>query len=448
MIKDIQRVLIVGSWAKEQITIENIKKDKDIEIYSYMDTKNPGIISLVKDYKVGSLYDIRNIADYAFNSKIELTIVTTAGPLSVGLIDLLEKEGIPAFGPNKDAARLEFDKAFARRLMKKYQMEYVMPEFQIFDNIKEAINFASSLNWNVAIKPVGLTDGLGVKVFGDQLKTKNEAIDYIKEILNKRIGISSDLIVEEKLEGEEFSIQCLVHNGIMLPTPAVQDFKKLLVGEKGPNTASMGSYSDKGYLLPFMQQEDYDDAIHIIKKTLNFFKLETGKDCSGFLYGQFMLTEKGIKLIEYNFRPGDPEWLNTISTMKNNILDIIINLINGNKVEIEFEDIATVCKYIVPKKYPILLNQTLRISIDEDKIKDANIYYSCGIDEEGNLNTGTERGIAFLAKGNNIQMANENVQKAISNVKGDFYYRHDIGTEELIKSKIDHINKLKNKLKN
>jgi phosphoribosylamine--glycine ligase len=375
---------------------------------------------------------------------IELVIITTAGPLSAGLVDVLENEDILVFGPNKQAARLEFDKAFTRELMKKYLINAI-PEFQVFDDVDKAIDFARVLNWNVAVKPVGLTEGLGVRVFGDQLKTKEDVMSYIKEIYSEKISGSSRVIIEEMLEGVEFTLQCFVNGDLIIPTPAVQDFKKLLPGELGPNTASMGSYSDTGYLLPFMEREDYDEAIKIIKKTLEAFRLETGKECSGFLYGQFMITGDGVKLIEYNFRPGDPEWMNTVYPMKNNLLDVLINLMDGHKKELVFENTATVCKYIVPKDYPRQLNQTLKISLDEKQIreKEVAIYYSSGLDGQGNLNVGTERGIAFLAKGSTIFEAHKKVEEAISSVKGDFYYRSDIGAEELIKSKINYVNRLK-----
>ncbi|GFO95960.1 phosphoribosylamine/glycine ligase, partial [groundwater metagenome] len=245
---------------------------------------------------------------------------------------------------------------------------------------------------------------------------------------------------------EEFTVQCFVHGKHFLPTPAVQDFKKLLPGEKGPNTASMGSYSQNGHLLPFMEEKDYDKALEIIRGTIGGFQKETGKICSGFLYGQFMLTAKGIKLIEYNFRPGDPEWMNTVIVLKNNLLDVILKLLQGDDQALYFENQATVCKYIVPVGYPEKLYQNLEAGLDEEaiqKIDGLKYYYSCGLDNTGKLNVGTERGIAFVAKAPTIEEANEKVEKAISLVDGKFYYRKDIGTKDLVDSKIAHVNRLR-----
>lgn len=441
----VKRVLVVGSWAKEQISIENLSGNPKVEIFSYMDTRNPGIIPQVKGYHIGSLKDIHSIVRYAKEQEIELVIITTASPLSMGLVDALEAGRILTFGPVRLAARLESDKEFTRRLLQKY-MPSAVPQFEVFEDTRSAIEYAEKLNWQVAVKPIGLTEGLGVRVFGEQLKDENDLKDYIGQVINNRIGGSARVIIEEKLEGEEFTVQCFVHGKHILSTPAVQDFKKLLPGERGPNTASMGSYSQQGHLLPFMEEEDYEKALEIIRETLEGFRKETGKTCSGFLYGQFMLTASGVKLIEYNFRPGDPEWINTIMVLKNNLLDIIMGLFQGEEQELYFENQATVCKYVVPEGYPERLDLNLDVNLNEEaiwKIQGLKYYYSCGLDNKGKLNVGTERGIAFVARAPTIEDANEKVERAISLVDGEFYYRKDIGTKDLIDSKVEHVNRLR-----
>ncbi|NJD77309.1 MAG: phosphoribosylamine--glycine ligase [Candidatus Methanoperedens sp.] len=441
----VERILVVGSWAKEQITIENISSNPDIEILSYMDIPNPGIISLVRDYHVGSLKDIDTIVKYTREKKVDLVIITTASPLSRGLVDALEAYNILAFGPVRLAAQLESNKEFTRKLLKKY-IPSAIPHFEIFEKSQNAVDYAEKMDWQVAVKPIGLTDGLGVRVFGEQLKDENEVKGYIQQIIERNIGGSPRVIIEEKMEGEEFTVQCFVHGEKILFTPAVQDFKKLLPGEKGPNTASMGSYSQQGCLLPFMEEQDYEKAREIIRGTLDGFQKETGKICSGFLYGQFMLTSKGVKLIEYNFRPGDPEWLNTVIILKNNLLDIILKLFHGEEQELYFENQATVCKYIVPQGYPEKLYLNLEVELNHEalqKIDGLKYYYSCGPDNTGKLNVGTERGIAFIAGAQTIEEANEKVEKAISLVSGKFYYRKDIGTTDLIDSKVEHIKRLR-----
>jgi phosphoribosylamine--glycine ligase len=399
-----------------------------------MSTKNPAIISLVDGYKIGGFDEKQKIVDFAKKQKIDLAIITTAQPLSIGVADDLEKEKIIVFGPSQKAAKLESDKAFTRQLMQKYGIN-ASPNFKVFKDRYKAINYAEKLGWKVAVKPIGLTEGLGVKLFGDQLKHKDDVVKYIHEIFDKKIGGDAKVLIEEKLEGNEFTIQCFIYRKNIITTPAVKDFKRLLSGDKGPNTASMGSYSDKGFLLPFMNEEDYIKAVNIIIKTLNAFNKETGETCKGFLYGQFMKTNKDLKLIEYNFRPGDPEWMNTMSIVKDNLIDIIKYLMDEVKKPVNFEDKATVCKYIVPEGYPKKMNQILDVKFDDEKINEigVNIYYSSGLDKQSKLRVGCERGIAFVSKADTIQKANELVEKAISTIDGVFHYREDIGTIENIR---------------
>jgi phosphoribosylamine---glycine ligase len=414
----------VGSWAKEHILIEKLKTNPSLKVYSYLDTKNPGIINLVDGYKLASLSDVKTLTKYAKELKTDLVLITTAFPLSNGAVDLLEKEGIRVFGPNSSAAKLESDKSFSRELMKKNQMDYALPKFAVFYELDQAITFAKSLDYLVAVKPLGLTEGLGVKVFGDQLKNTEDVCKYIEE------NIKEGLIIEEKMIGEEFSIQCFVNNDVLLTTPVVKDFKKLLEDDKGDNTASMGSYSMKNGLLPFLDKEQYLKAVDIIKNTVDVFRKETKKDCLGFLYGQFMLTKNGLKVIEYNFRPGDPEWLNIVPKLEDDILDIINNVSNGNSMDLKFKQLANVCKYIVPNGYPALKDQILDISFDKKELEDlgVKVYYSCGYDDKNRLNVGTERGIALLAEGENVLEASNRLNKAITLIKGEFHYREDIGS--------------------
>jgi phosphoribosylamine--glycine ligase len=430
---DIKRVLVVGSWAKEQITIENIKKE-NVKVFSYMDTKNPMIIDLVDGYKIGDLSNIKDIVKYAKEKEIDIVFITTAEPLSLGIVDALEKEKINAFGPTKKAAKIESDKAYARNLMKKYKIE-ALPKFKTFNDQYKAINFAEKLGWEVAVKPIGLTEGLGVKVYGDQLETKDDVVEYIYQIFDNKIGGEKKVLIEEKICGKEFTIQCFVNGKNIISTPAIQDFKKKLSGDKGPNTASMGSYSDRGMILPFMDKLDYIKAINVMLKTLEAYNEETGENCKGFLYGQFMKTKDGIKLVEYNFRPGDPEWLNTMVVLEDSLLDIVKYLYENVSKPIHFEEKATVCKYIVPKNYPEKLNEILDIKFDINEIKKlgVNIYFSSGYDENNKLCVGHERGIAFVSKAESVEEASELVEKAIKKVKGAFHHRSDIGIEKKVK---------------
>jgi len=428
------RVLIVGSWAKEQITVENIRRAGGYFTHAWLDTNNPGITSRVDSFTLGSLYAIDEIVACAVEEKIDLVVPTTASPLSLGLVDALTDAGVPVFGPNRSAARLESDKAWTRGLMQACCPEAI-PEFRVFTGRDEAVAHARERDWEVAVKPTGLTEGLGVRVYGDQLKTPEEVIAWIDELFSQ--SPDGPVIVEEKIRGVEFTLQCLVNGETVLPTPVVQDYKKLLPGEKGPNTASMGSFSDTGGLLPFLDRSTVEQALDIIRRTVRAFQDETQTPCQGFLYGQFMLTRSGLTVVEYNFRPGDPEWMNTLIVMDDDLVDVIVQLMQGSPRDIRFSDRATVCKYIVPEAYPEKLDEILDVSLDEGAIRGtgAEFYYSCGIDDQGRYPVGSERGVAFIAAARSVAEANRQVEEAIGLVEGQFRHRPDIGTAELIAQK-------------
>jgi len=262
-------------------------------------------------------------------------------------VDQLEQEGIVAFGPDRNAARLESNKAFCRRLLQKH-VPRAVPRFEVFDQVEPALAWAREKDWRVVIKPLGLTDGLGVRAFGEQLMSPKEVEDYIRYIIDEAYSGHNEVIVEEWLEGEEFTVQCLVNGTSLVSTPAVQDFKKLLPRGKGPNTASMGSISGDNHLVPFLGLAHYGEAVRIIRDTLSAYKQETGGICRGFLYGQFMMTARGVKLIEYNFRPGDPEWLNVMQVLEEDLLKGVEAVMRGEETTLSFRRNATVCKYIVP----------------------------------------------------------------------------------------------------
>ena len=440
----IRRVLVVGSWAKEQITIEHLKRTSSAEVLAFTDTANPGIQAAADEMRVGDFHDVEGIAAYAVERGVDLVLITTASPLAHGVVDLLEERGIPAFGPTRAAARLEADKRWARELVAGCCPRAV-PVFQAFEEPAAAVRFAESLGWRVAVKPIGLTDGLGVRVWGDQLRDPAEVREAIEAVFSQGIGGGSAVVVEEALRGEEFTIQALVNGGVIAPTPAVQDFKKLLPGGKGPNTASMGSYTDRGWILPIMTRRHYDEAVEIMKSTLAAAGEAVGHPCRGFLYGQFMITADGVKLIEYNFRPGDPEWMNTMAILRTPLLEAVSEVMAGRRPELDFDDAATVCKYIVPAGYPYELDQELPVELELDTVRALGVdaYHSCGEDPEGRLNVGTERGVAFVARAPSIEAAHRKVEEAIATVEGEFFHRPDIGTRALLDAKIRHLNRLR-----
>lgn len=427
-----RRILVVGSWAKEQITLEHLGESSDVERLAWIDTENPLLIEEADRHRVGSLGEIGDIVGFARETGADLVLPTTASPLAKGLVDALDEAGIPAFGPTRAAARLEWDKAWARALVSGHAPGAV-PRYEVFDDAAKARRFAESLDGEVAVKPLGLTEGLGVRVRGDQLESFDDVVAYIGEVL---AGGDSRVIVEERMVGEELTLQALVDGERLVATPLVQDFKKLLPGEHGPNTASMGSYSAADGSLPFVSEEVRAQAESVMRGTLAA-AAAAGARCRGFLYGQFMVTPRGLRLVEYNFRPGDPEWMNTVAALDAPLLDAIAALLAGDEPSLAFRREATVVQYVVPKGYPETLDQVLDVRFDRDALAERGVrtYCSGGRHPSGGLAVGSERGWAFLARAGSIPDAHLEVEEAIATLEGEFFHRDDIGTAAMLRRK-------------
>lgn len=444
------RVLLVGSGAREDAIAHSLVKRPDIEIYAAMSSKNPSIMRIAKDTKVLRLTDISNVADYARNSRVELGVIGPEAPLISGIVNVLEANGINCVGPTRELAAIEGDKGFCRRLLNKYEI-HGNPHFRIFTDTSSAESFLKSFT-AVAIKPIGLTGGKGVKVSGEDLPTKEAEIAYAKQVLAEQIG-GNGVLIEEKLDGEEFSLQAYVDGVDVYPMPLVQDHKRAFDNDLGPNTGGMGSYSDTNHLLPFVTPRDYEQSCNIIRNTMVALKKETGQDYKGVIYGQFMIaksvteTTPSPKLVEFNCRFGDPEAMNVIPVLKSNLADICERIVEGtlrNK-DVESEHKATVCKYLVPEGYPERPKTRETISIDEGALRNnqGTIFYaSVDMDDYGHVLTTSSRAVAVLGVGDTIEAAEKIAESSTRFVQGPLRHRKDIGTSQLLTKRLNHIRML------
>ena len=432
------RILLVGNGAREHVIAETLKRNKDVKLYSFMKSKNPGIAKLSEKFEIGDYSDLEKIKEFAEKNKIDFAFIGPEDPLNEGIVDVLKEDGVESVGPTKNLAKLETSKSFTRKLLKKYNIEG-NPLFKIFNNnnLNEINDFLNELN-EVVIKPDGLTGGKGVRVQGDHFNTKEEALDYCKEVLETHESV----IVEEKLDGEEFSLQCLTDGKAVIMTPPVQDHKRAFENDTGSNTGGMGSYSCENHLLPFLKKYHIDKALEITKKVADAIYEETGEYYKGVMYGGFILTKKGIKLLEYNARFGDPEAMNVLPLLKTDFASICQSIIvqELEKIKIDFQKKATVCKYVVPEGYPDKPVKNEKVEVA--KSEKAKMYYASVEQKEDGLHMTGSRAIAFLGIGNSLEEAEKAAEEAVSNVKGQVFHRKDIGTKVLIQKRINHINKI------
>ncbi len=291
--------LIVGHGAREHVIGETLVRG-GASLFAFMSFKNAGLEELSKDIKIHSETDFQEILDFSKNNNIDFAVIGPEAPLVVGIVDALEKGGIPCVGPKIEAAQLEGSKIFMRGLLEKYKIQSNVKN-RMFDSMEGVKSYINDMGAeNIVVKPEGLTGGKGVKVYGDHLFTKNDILEYCQELMDDK----NRFLLEEKCEGEEFTLQTFVDGKNVIGSPLVQDHKRAYEDDKGPNTGGMGSYSMEDHLMPFFTQDDVNEALDDMKKTIAAVKADTGVPYKGFLYGQFMKTAEGLKLIEFNLKNG------------------------------------------------------------------------------------------------------------------------------------------------
>ena len=437
-------ILLVGNGAREHALAEAILRSEHTpRLFSFMKANNPGITSLSEKIKLGSYADLEAITGFSADNKIEFAVIGPEDPLNNGVVDALSKIGIPAVGPTKSLARLETSKSFTRNLVSKYNIPG-NPPFKVFKTIDGVETFLQKLT-GIVLKPDGLTGGKGVLVQGDHFTTKEEALKLCQQILME----SQSLIIEEKFDGEEFSLQCLCDGKTVVATPLVQDHKRRFDGDKGPNTGGMGSYSLPDHSMPFLKPQDLQDGLEITRQVAAALLKETGNPYKGVMYGGFIATKDGVKLLEYNARFGDPEAMNILPLLKTDFIEICRHIIAGtlDKLNIDFEPKATVCKYVVPKDYGLPADHpdatSSRAKIEVGDVGKARLYYSSVDKKEDGLYLSSSRAIGIVGIADNLEEARKIAEEGVKAVKGPVAYRTDIGTEALIQKRVEHMKKIR-----
>jgi phosphoribosylamine--glycine ligase len=302
------------------------------------------------------------------------------------------------------------------------------------------------VEYDIVVKPVGLTGGKGVKVQGEHLHSFEDIMVYVNEIFDNNIG-GAGVIIEEKAVGEEFTQMVFCDGKTISPMPLVQDHKRAYDGDVGPNTGGMGSYTDADHLLPFVTASERKEALAIIQQIVDALRKD-GCAYRGAMYGQFMLTLNGPKLIEINARFGDPEAMNVLPILSSNFTDICMAMATGTlKDNVEFEKKATVCKYVVPEGYGVKSKAGLPISVDETNVqKCGSVAFYANVDmKDGKLVTGTSRSVGAVGMAGSIEEAESNCEKALKFVEGEaIFVRRDIGKRELVQRRVDHMKALRN----
>lgn len=412
------KILVVGSGGREHCICWKLNENPKVEKI-YCAPGNGGISLLSKGENI-NIKGIDELLNFVKSEKIDLTIVGSEELLVGGIVDEFKKNNLKIFGPNKQAALLEGSKVFAKNFMKKYGVKTA--EYEVFDNANKAKEYIKTCSYPVVIKASGLAAGKGVLIC-ENLESAQKAID---EIMVDKVFSSAgeEIVIEEFLEGVEASILSFTDSNVIVPFISAKDHKKIGDDETGLNTGGMGTIAPN----PYVTDKVYNEFIqNIMNPTLEGIKKEN-MDFAGVIFFGLMITEKGIYLLEYNMRLGDPETQVVLPLLQSDFLQLIENTINKNldKANIKWSSLSACCVVLVSGGYPENYEKGYEITGLENV---ENLYFVAGAQiKNNNLVTSGGRVLNVVALGRDLKTAHEKTYADVIKVDfTDMYYRKDIG---------------------
>ena len=422
------KILVVGGGGREHAIIRALKQSPACtEIWCAPGNGGIGYDARCKDIKAT---DVEAMVAFAKAEQFDYVVVAQDDPLALGMVDALAAVGIPAFGPNKAAARIEASKVFAKDLMKKYGIPTA--GYETFDDPARALEYIRAQGkWPVVIKADGLALGKGVLICEDEA----QAEDGLKEImLDKKFGASGNrVVVEEFLTGPEVSVLSFCDGKTLKPMVSSMDHKRALDGDQGLNTGGMGTVAPN----PYYTAEVADRCMkEIFLPTVEAMQKE-GCPFKGCLYFGLMLTPDGPKVIEYNCRFGDPETQVVLPLLESDLLKIMLATTNGtlDKTEVRFSAGAAACVILASGGYPLAYEKGKEITgLVNGQLpgSDAIVYHAGTAVQDGRLVTAGGRVLGVTATAADLPAALEKAYAAADSIHFDkLHRRSDIGARAL-----------------
>ena len=420
---DLKRILIIGSGGRENSIAWALSKNKSIDNI-YVCPGNGGTANFNKCICLNpKSKDEQNIIFECQRLKINLVIIGPEVPLAEGLANKMREAGITVFGPSKEGAQIEASKDWAKTLM----VENNIPtaKYWTTQSKEEALQILDKFKQPLVIKADGLAAGKGVTV----CETIEQSKDAIKDVFSGKFGSAGNkVILEEKIQGPEVSIFALCDGEKLIVLPPAQDHKRLLEGDKGPNTGGMGAYAP----APLINEKDLQDLTELILiPTLEGLKKKKIKYI-GVIYAGLMLTESGPKVIEFNCRFGDPECQALMPLMGEEFASVLFSCARGeleNAPKLEFKDLCSVCIVAASKGYPEKPKQGDKININSKSNSSVQIFHAgTKIDQFDNIITSGGRVLSVVAQGESFDKAFEIAYDELKHINFDgMHFRKDIG---------------------
>ena len=465
-------VLVVSYGAREAAMVDALSRSQNYKVKLFIADKqrNPFNVQKAEKHVVIPDLAIDTICKFAETHKdqIDFALVGPEKPIIEGIRDLLEQRtGIPVICPKQEYA-IEASKVQQRLLFQEIAPE-ANPRFKVFapedykstnDAKKAVYEWLDELKNQAVVKPDKPTAGKGVGVWGDHFTTREQLFEHFMS--NFQYGT---VIIEEKIDGEESSFQALSDGQHLIPLPDTRDYKRAFDDDKGPNTGGMGSYKNSGNALPFASMGERNREATVATKIFEKWKKKT-KDNTALrgvpLYLAFMHSGDGLKILEDNSRPGDPEIINILPLVKEDFVDVCFRIIEGNLTRIELEESASVLTYKVPPNYggyadvfpnlvkkgsaetPVDLSKAYALAGKYgDRIR---IYPGAMELQNGVAYALKSRAVGVLGIGDTIEEAREISLEGVKAIKGGgLWNRMDIASKQHIAKSVSHMERLRRK---
>ena len=419
------KVLVLGSGGREHALVWKISQSPRLNKL-FCAPGNAGTMGIAKNVEIGDS-DIKGLADFAAQEKIDLTVVGPELPLTLGIVDEFEERGLEIFGPRKSTAELEGSKVFAKQFMERNKIPTAMSRIaESPEEAKEILNTGEFL-YPLVIKADGLAAGKGAIICEDLDKAK-EVVNLI--MVKKKFGKAGrKVLVEEFLRGEEMSFIVLSDGNNVVPLVTTMDHKAAFEGDKGPNTGGMGAISPS----PYIDDELFSEITESIVLPTVTRMFEEGRKYKGVLYVGLMLTEEGPKVLEYNCRFGDPETQPQMLRMESDLVDVLLSIVREevSEQEIKWSPKASACVILASGGYPLEHEKGKRIEGLEEtsKIPGITLFHAGTKYQEETYYTNGGRVLGVCASEESLSETLDRIYKAIPGISFDgMFYRRDIGS--------------------
>ncbi|MEF7659081.1 phosphoribosylamine--glycine ligase [Bacillus thuringiensis] len=410
-------VLVIGRGGREHALAWKFAQSEKVEKV-YVAPGNEGMRDVATPIDIDE-NDFDALVLFAKENTIELTFVGPEIPLMNGIVDRFKEEGLRVFGPNKAAAVIEGSKAFTKELMKKYNIPTAA--YETFTDYEEAVQYIEKVGAPIVIKADGLAAGKGVTV----AMTLEEALQAAKEMLQDvKFGeASKKVVIEEFLDGQEFSLMAFVNGTNVHPMVIAQDHKRAFDGDKGPNTGGMGAYSPVPQISESAVQEAIKTVLHPTAKAM----IQENRSFTGILYAGLILTNDGPKVIEFNARFGDPETEVVLPRLENDLVDVCNAVLDESELTLQWSEESVIGVVLASKGYPEAYKKGDIIN-GLDALQDVIVFHAGTAMKHGDFVTNGGRVLFVACKANSLQEAKDKVYKEIGKIESDgLFYRSDIG---------------------